>query len=223
MDPPPEKKMGGWVHYDLLNVGISNFSKFIFLKLPFILRYHCIRSYCEPKEKFLIHIAGAETELEIAPLFQELLFFYPKVHFTIHMYATTEDLVIPSMSLIEKGFSNIDGNTLHFSHPSKSGTLDIIMHEKAYPIGVEETPDFFIAFNAGIHVYPKWVDAVERLLEENVPSIFSDFLSISAFNSMVWAKDRNYECDFFHVTLILKMLVQLFWIITLALLKSFCT
>lgn len=185
-------------YYEMCNIPASS-PVARFMTYPMTL-YHCIRSYCEPREKFLIHIAGAETEIEIASLFQELLFFYPDVHFTIHMYS---DLTIPhilrSVVTKEKGFLNIDGKTLHFSHPTKSGTLDIIMHEKAYPIGVEETPDFFMAFNAGIHAYPKWAHAVQKIVEEHVPAIFSDFLSVSAFNSMVWAKDRNYECDFFHV------------------------
>ena len=119
-----------------------------------------------------IHIVGAESEANMPKLFMELQYILPNIAISIHFYG-------PKIS------KSADNKSLTL------GRVSLSFHRGLYHDRVHTRPHVVLGYNAGLAAYPSWKDTLLYVVQNSVPSYFTDYCQWSIACSDRCIKQAN--------------------------------
>mmetsp|Transcript_54652 Transcript_54652/g.132730 ORF Transcript_54652/g.132730 Transcript_54652/m.132730 type:complete len:305 (+) Transcript_54652:120-1034(+) len=170
--------------------------------------YHAIVQYGEVpvtvakimKRPLKIHLVGAEKELHLLDLFQEIAFLLPEEINVEIVMIVRKDMLPPSHRQQQHEGKNGEGSLLLRVELASNLTVGIAAGSYGDPSSLDPTfdlggpPDMVIALNAGLFAYESWRSVVEYLdHNRGVVGVFTDYNEHSGVNcaSLGGIQSRN--------------------------------
>jgi hypothetical protein len=145
----------------------------VLLSVPLTLYYiisQCLPEKYRKRKELRIHILGAESELDQTPVLAELANLIPNTKFHI-------TFIGPSVY-----------SDMHAPNPHPRVQLAFrrgLYHELTQEEGKKKLhpADFAVAFNASLETSPDWRPTVRQLVQQKVPSFFTEQTETSTLNA----------------------------------------
>ncbi|KAJ3029186.1 hypothetical protein HDV00_009707 [Rhizophlyctis rosea] len=142
----------------------------------------------DPSQPLTIHLLGPERELDILPLFAELLFLLPHTTISITMIGPTGYALGRKLAAIkskeDKRAALLSKDPVftytHPTNPERTLTIHIDTTHETYQshpsfTSPQNTPTILLALNAGLSTYPTWPPILKHTLVYNIPFACTEY------------------------------------------------